>query len=440
MTRLWEPRAYGDDVRARCAWRLDTDWPGIDGDIDTDIAVIGGGYSGLSAALHLAEAGEQVTVLEANAPGWGASGRNGGFCCLGGARVSDAALVRRHGAGADDAWFAAEVRAVDLVADLIERFAIDAAVHSDGELVLAHRARDFHRFSDEHDKLARRGVSAEVLPPEALRARGLSAAGTHGGLHVHKGFALDPGAYVQGLARAAARAGADIRARAPVLSLNRDRNRFRLVTPTGSIRANRVLVATGGYSSEDLPPWLGGRLLPMQSSVIVTRPLTVAERAAQGWTSDLMAYDSRTLLHYFRLMPDGRFLFGMRGGNRATLKAEARIAQRIREDFAAMFPAWAGIAIEHEWSGLVTLTARGTPFVGEVPGQDRVWAALAYHGNGVAMGSYAGALVADLIRGRKPRLPFPDAMRAPLARFPLAPLRRVIAAASGPVIAAMDRV
>ena len=101
MKRLWEARAYGDTVRAGCAWRLDTDWPGVEGDLDTDIAVIGAGYTGLSAALHLAEAGETVTVLEAKAPGWGASGRNGGFCCLGGARVSDTALVRRHGARGD---------------------------------------------------------------------------------------------------------------------------------------------------------------------------------------------------------------------------------------------------------------------------------------------------------------------------------------------------
>ncbi len=439
MKRLWEPRAYGDGPRAGCAWRLDGDWPGLDGDRDTDIAVIGGGYTGLSAALHLARAGEQVTVLEARAPGWGASGRNGGFCCLGGARVADATLVRRHGPGADDAWFAAEMRAVDLVAELIDRCGIETARHSDGELVLAHRPRVMRRFQAERARLARRGVGAEILARAALKERGLYAAGSHGGLHIRKGFALDPGAYAAGLARTAEAAGADIRAPAPVTSFTPERKGFRLATPTGTLRARRLLVATGGYSGEDLPPWLAGRLLPVQSSVIVTRPLSAAELAAQGWTSDLMAYDSRLLLHYFRLMPDGRFLFGMRGGTRATPAAEARIARRIRADFAAMFPAWAGVEIAHEWSGLITLTARGTPFVGPVPGLANAWAALAYHGNGVAMATYAGALAADLIRGRAPGLPFPDAMKTPLVRFPFAPARRALFAAAHPVLEMLDR-
>lgn len=440
MKRLWEARAYADEPRAGCAWRLDTDWPGVDGDFDTDIAVIGGGYTGLSAALHLAEAGAAVTVLEAHAPGWGASGRNGGFCCLGGGMASDKALVRRHGPGADDAWFSAEAEAIDLVAGLLDTQGIEAATHSDGELVLVHRKRFLPVFEAQCETYRRRGVEADLLSPGDLAARGLGAAGMYGGLHVRKGFALDPGAYAAGLARAAARAGADIRAHAPVTAMRVDGGGYRLTTPGGTITARRILLATGGYSSEDLPGWLAGRLLPVQSSVIVTRPLSDSELAAQGWTSDLMAYDSRVNLHYFRLMPDGRFLFGMRGGYRATPAAEARVSRRIRADFARMFPAWRDVGIEHEWSGLVTLSARGSPFVGEIPGMENAWAALAYHGNGVAMGTYAGALAANLIRGERPTLPFPDAMRAPLARFPLAPLRRPVFAAALSALSLLDRI
>lgn len=439
MTRPWEDFAYTDAPRAECAWSLDRDFPALEGDRDTDIAVIGGGFTGLSAALNLAQAGEKVTVLEANAPGWGASGRNGGFCCLGGAQVDQGTLVRRFGADQAGLWVETKKAAIDLVAGLLEEHKIDAQRHSDGELVLAHRPAAFHKFGEARVQLARHGIAAETLSPGALEERGLSAAGTHGGLHVKIGFGLDPGAYVRGLARAAEAAGADIRARTAVLALTPESQHIRLETRHGNVTARRVLIATNGYSSDVLPPWLAGRFLPMQSSVLMTRPLSADEQKAQGWTSDLMAYDSRRMLHYFRRLPDGRFLFGMRGGLRATPAREARVMARVRADFAAMFPAWAGVDIAHYWSGLINLARAGTPYVGPVPGMKNTWIAMAYHGDGVAMGSYAGTLAADLIRGRAPERPFPTVMQAPLERFPLGRHRRMLLAAATPFVALRDR-
>ena len=440
MKRIWEDHAYSDAPRADCAWDLDRDWPQLERDKDTDIAIIGGGFTGLSAALHLAEAGEQVTVLEANAPGWGASGRNGGFCCLGGAKAPDALLARRFGRDQADLWFEAEKAAIALVADLLEKHRIVAHTHSDGELLLAHRPRVFRSFAGEKDWLESRGVAADILSPEALRQQGLSASGMHGGLHVRVGFGLDPGAYVAGLARAAAKAGAAIHAMSPVTEIRPDTGGTRLRTPRGTLRARRLLVATNGYSAEDLPSWLSGRTMPVQSSVIVTRPITPAEQQAQGWTSDLMAYDSRNLLHYFRLMPDGRFLFGRRGGLRATPLVEARIAARVRADFDAMFPSWRHVETAHSWSGLVNLSRGLTPYVGPIPELPNAWVAMAYHGNGVAMASYSGRLVADLIRGRAPAAPFPTVMQDPLGRFPLGRYRRALFAATTPLLALLDRV
>ncbi|MEJ2019339.1 MAG: FAD-binding oxidoreductase, partial [Maritimibacter sp.] len=187
--------------------------------------------------------------------------------------------------------------------------------------------------------------------------------------------------------------------------------------PSGTVHAKRLLIATNGYSSEDVPHWLAGRTMPKQSSVIVTRPLTAEERAAQGWTSDLMAYDSRSLLHYFRLMPDGRFLFGMRGGLNARPGTEARIRAKIRADFNAR---------------------SFTPYTGPVPGMKNTWTSMAYHGNGVAMASYGGALVADLMRGRAPTHPYPATMQTLPGRFPLGRRRRVLLAAGLPLKALSD--
>jgi len=150
------------------------------------------------------------------------------------------------------------------------------------------------------------------------------------------------------------------------------------------------------------------------------------ELGEAGWTSDQMAYDTRHLLHYFRLMPDRRFLFGMRGGVFTGAKAEARAAARVRADFDAMFPAWRHVEATHGWSGMVCLARNKLPFVGAVPDHAGLWAGMCYHGNGVAMGSYAGALLSQLVQGKSPDLNHPQALRSPLRRFGLGRFRRAV--------------
>lgn len=137
-----------------------------------------------------------------------------------------------------------------------------------------------------------------------------------------------------------------------------------------------------------------------------------------------MCYDSRNLLHYFRLMPDGRFLFGMRGAIRCTPASLGALNTTLRRDFDRMFPAWAGVEAPHFWSGLVCLSGRLTPFAGPVPGMENAFAAMAYHGNGVAMGSYAGQQIARMVLGEQTELP--AFVQAPLPRFPLGRWRRAL--------------
>lgn len=427
MQRIYEAPAYGP--QGACYWTdtvVPRPWPRLDGDRRTEVAIIGGGFTGLSAALHLAEAGVEAVLHEAEHPGYGASGRNGGFCCLGGAKAAPALLDRRFGAGAAQAWADTEKAAVRLAGDLIARHGIAAEIHSRGETLLAHSRRAFRALQAEAPDLARRyGVQPELIPPGALPDHGLGGP-FHGALTLPLGFALNPRKYHEGLAGAAAAAGGTLHANSPVQALTRRDGRWHLQTPTGSLSARRVILATNGYSSEDLPPWLRARYLPVQSSVIVTRPLEKAEQEAQGWWSDQMAYDTRFLLHYFRLMPNGRFLFGMRGGLRATPGAQRAISHRIRRDFQRMFPAWRDVEITHEWSGLVCLMPGLVPFIGAVPDAEGLFAGLGYHGNGVAMGSYAGACLASLVRGAAPPGPFPSFIGQPPERFPLGRYRRLL--------------
>jgi glycine/D-amino acid oxidase-like deaminating enzyme len=434
VTHLYEPRAYTDAPRADCAWQIDRDWPRLDGDEQSDVAVIGAGFTGLSAALTLAEAGVSVTVLEARSPGWGASGRNGGFCCIGGTALSEMMIEKRFGADGARAFLDTQRAAIDHVAALIDRHALDVRRHSDGEVILAHSSRAARSFEDEARACNAQGLTAQVLSKADLGARGLGGPSFHAGLHLRKGFGLDPGAYVTGLAHTARAAGARILGYSPVEHLEKSGGRWRLATPHGTLTARRFLVATNGYTPECLGP-LRAPVLPVQSNVLVTRPLTRDEQEAQGWTSDLMAYDTRKLLHYFRLMPDGRFLFGMRGGIRADARTDARTTRRLLAHFHAMFPAWRHVDVPSTWSGLLAFSRDLLPHVAEIGGDPTALAAMAYHGNGVAMGTWSGHAAARLFLGEDIR---PAPMRTPLARFPLAPLRRNILRLGYPLAALRD--
>ncbi|MBR9841789.1 MAG: FAD-binding oxidoreductase [Rhodobacteraceae bacterium] len=420
MTRICDDFAYGDGPVETCFWNETINaapYPPLAGDLSADVAIVGGGYTGLSAALHLAEAGQNVVLLDEQQPGWGASGRNGGFCCLGGSHTDSASLTRRFGATEAREYFLTERDAISLVDDLLARHEIKADTHSNGETVLAHRKKDLRALEKKAREISDLyGVSADLMSKADLTTQGMGGS-FHGGLTIPLGFALNPRKYALGLADAAQKAGASLYGQTPVSKISGQAGQFRLTTPQGTIEAKKVIIATNGYGRESVPNWMAGRYMPAQSSVIVTRPLTEAERQAQGWTSLQMSYDTRTLLHYFRLMPDGRFLFGMRGGLRTSSKADQGVRHLIRRDFERMFPAWRGVETPYYWSGFVCFARGLTPFAGPVPGQDGMFAGFAYHGNGVAMASYSGAVLAEQVLGRQ-TLRHPKAILSPPGRFP----------------------
>ncbi|MFP7672034.1 NAD(P)/FAD-dependent oxidoreductase [Marivita sp. S0852] len=440
MRRIYETSAY--QTPQSCWWWSTTSPQALrplQGPQRTEVAIIGGGFTGMNAALALAKAGVQTCVLDAQHPGWGASGRNGGFCCLGGAKATDASLTKRFGTDQCAQWHQAERAAVDHVAGLLADYKIDADTHSDGETLLAHSPRAMAQIRATAKGLGQAyQTDLHVFGQDALRQLGLNGR-FHGGMTLPVGFALNPAKYHAGVLAAAQTKGVIVYEQTPATAITRDGAKWRVSTPSGTVHADKVILATNGYSSEDLPDWLRARYLPVQSSIIVTRPLSEQDQARQGWTSLQMCYDTRILLHYFRLMPDGRFLFGMRGGLRATPRSETALASKIRAHFHHMFPAWRDVKITHHWSGLLCLMRSLTPFCGAVPDHPGLYAAMGYHGNGVAMGSYLGACVADHVLGRVPQGPFPAFLRQPPKRFPLGSLRRALLAPAYAAAAVKDR-
>ncbi len=439
-TQICAPFGYSDGPIAQCAWTNTVAIPQhapLQGARHVDVAIIGAGFTGLNAALRLANAGQSVAVLEANDVGWGASGRNGGFCCMGGSMANTARLTRQFGADATRDYHFAERDAVTHTEDLIQRFGWDVDRHSAGETMMAHSVRAAKSFVSEAESLGEiLGKAPDIIAQQDLPDHGLGGA-FYGAMTTPIGFALNPRKYLAGLAAAAKAEGAEIFGHTRVQNAERVAGGWRVSTPLGVLRATKLVVATNGYSSENIPAWMAGRYLPVQSSILVTRKLTSEELNAQGWTSAQMAHDTRKLLHYFRLLPDGRFLFGMRGGLNTTRGVHTQIYRKMRRHFARLFPAWSAVETPHYWSGFVCVSRDLTPFAGQVAGVDDLYAGFAYHGNGVAMGSYAGALIAESVLGRTD-LRHPQVMKTPPTRFPLGRRRRLLMAPAYAVMELMD--
>ncbi len=425
MNRLYGASAYDTSVWPDSHWRATASaptCPAWQGDTTVDAVVIGAGYAGLSAALALAEAGREAVVLDAGQPGWGASGRNGGFCCMGGAKLSDKALVRRFGRDEAQAFHGFQQAAVAHVAEVLRASGIDAEKGPAGEVCLAHSEAAWGAMQGAaQTRAALYGVGTRLVPKTGLRDEGLATTAGFGAAINPVGFPLHPMKYLLGLAAAVKAAGVRIYGNSGVTALSRVGGGWRVVTARGALKTPQVLIATNGYSSENLPPWIGGRTLPAMSVILVTRPLSAAERQAQGWTSQRMAYDSRHLLHYFRLLPDNRFLFGMRGGLSADPRAEAKVLAGARRHFEALFPEWTQVETERAWSGLVCLTGSLTPYAGPVPDAAGLFAAFGWHGNGVSTASLAGHEVGRMMAGMDLRLP--AVLATPPARFPMPRLR-----------------
>lgn len=358
----------------------------------TDVAIVGGGYTGLSAARTLARHGAAVTVVERHRVGWGASGRNGGFVLPGFQPEADC-LVRRYGADRARALFAGSIEAIGFLEGLIAEEAIDCGYIRRGAVTLA--ARPSHLRDLERSRLTLRerfGHETVLLGPTELREE-IDSRCYHGGLLDPAAGGLHPARYCAGLAAAAVRAGAVIVEGVEVLGVDRAGGSTALVTSGGPLPAAEVLVATNGYTGPAFPG-LRRRVVPVASSVVATARLEPSVALGLLPRARVMS-DTWNLLHYFRLSDDGRVVFGGRASFTPT--TVGRSADILAAAMRKVFPPLAEVPIEYAWRGNVCFGRDRMPHAGRLDG---VHYALGYAGHGVALSTWLGARMGDALAGR----------------------------------------
>lgn len=380
---------------------LDTAPPGRDrtaADVGgrTDVAVVGAGLTGLSAALHLARKGANVTVLEQDTVGWGASGRNGGMCTTGLA-IGFLTAVERYGLPTAKALYLSYNEAIDTVEKLVSEESIDCDFTRTGKLNLAAKPAHYERLARTHEALAEMvGYETHLIPKKDIRSE-IGSDHYYGAMADPLGAGLHVGKFVRGLADAAESLGVRIHEKAPVTKARRiSGTTHDLTTPVGTLRADKVLVATSGHTQAPFR-WLRNRIVPVGSFILVTEPLS-QEVVDELMPTRRMASDTKNILYYFRITPDNRLLFGGRARfAMSSPESDLKSGRILRKGMLSVFPQLDGVRIDYCWGGLVDITMDQMVHAGE---KDGLFYSVGYSGHGVQMATHMGRQMAEVLDGR----------------------------------------
>lgn len=360
--------------------------PALDVDRTVSCAIIGGGFAGLSTALHLAERGTDAVVLEAQEPGWGASGNNGGQLNPG-LKLDPDTIEATFGADLGGRMIAFAWNTPSFTIDLIRRHQIACEARQNGTLRAAYHETNTAAIEATAQQCIRRGMPVSVLDHNAVR----EATGTDryaGAMLDRRGGDLQPMSYARGLARAAIAAGAAIHGRTPATSLRREGGRWRIETPRAVVRADKLLIATNGFT-DDLWPGLRRTIVPVFSSIAATEPLPDDVARAIMPTRSVL-YESGHITVYYRVDSSNRLLMGGRGPMH-WISDPSAVAYLMRYA-ARLWPALRGVRWTHGWNSRLAMTADHWPHVHEpAPG---VLVYLGCNGRGVALATAMGAQLA----------------------------------------------
>ena len=370
--------------------------------------VIGSGYTGLSTAIHLAkDHGLQPLVLEANSVAWGCSTRNGGQAQISSGRLKRSQWIKRWGVDVARAMHDEVTEAFRLFEDLIASEEIDCDPQPGGHYYIAHRDKVMAGLRRECEVLNQTfGYGAKILSREELHANHVKDQEAAGALWEPDGTCIHAAKLAFGYVRMARRLGARIHTASPVMGWREQGGWHYLRTPGGTVKTRTVAVATAGYTPVGLHKRTKHRLMPILSNSMVTRVLTPSELEACGIQVTSPLTDTRTLRHYYRLLPDNRMQIGSRSAVTGRDAENDKHLALLRRGLARKFPALGGIGLDYSWWGWVDVSHDMMPRICQPDRESRIFYAMGYGGNGVMYSAQAGRRMAQQIAGEKtPVLP-----------------------------------
>ena len=381
----------------------------LETDNDADVCIIGGGFTGLSSALHLTERGQKVILLEAEKIAWGASGRNGGHVGVG-QRVGQQQLEQKHGEQTAKKLWLLGLEAANLVSELVEKHQIACDLKM-GILHLAAKATDVDYLKQDTENLQNNYNYQEISFVEKNEVDNMLGSKKFFAGQLDKGsMHLHPLNYAIGIAEAARKAGANIFEHSRVSHYEQDSNGVVVHTGKGRVKAKKLILACNGYLGK-LEPKMAGKIMPINNFILATEPLH-QDLAKQLIRDDVAIQDSLNVINYWKLSADNRLIFG--GGENYSMKYPSDIRSFVRKYMLRIYPQLESTKIDYAWGGTLAVTMNRMPHFGQL--SKDIYYAQGYSGHGVPTATMAGKLLSEAITGNPER--FNELARLPSPSFP----------------------
>ncbi|WP_075522877.1 NAD(P)/FAD-dependent oxidoreductase [Candidatus Pelagibacter communis] len=367
-------------------------------DINSEVAIIGGGYTGLLCAINLIENYNlDVVLLEAGKVGWGASSRNGGFCAFPPTKTNFKNLQKIYGKDETKKFFKNSVEGSNYTKNIIKDYNIDCDVTGDSNFILAHHPNKFKQIKEQAEIYQSVfGIETELYSKEEFDKIGHTGTEQYGALSYKPGFAINPLKFVNGIARYALSKKLKIYDHSLVIKIQKNNNSYTLRTSEGSVNTKKIVVATNGFYQEGLVPQMNSRILPVISNIIVTRKLSKDEIDLHNFKTYSPIMNTKNLLYYYRKLPDNRILFGTRGDFIGSDQSNFNRSKKMEKFFKNIFPNWSKISIDYSWRGFIAMSQKLSPSIGKIDNEE-IYYGFGYHGVGVSSAPWTGKQLSKLV-------------------------------------------